>query len=373
MQELSTNVSGFYYDSQLDNKLLSVTLHGNAIPPDKNNPGGDWTHVPDSEADDEVYNTPKEGGEVWKYSKIPLAKSIITEDFNVSISNTWTPFGGDPISQIWNEQKPMAPYIGELANALATIAKKTASYDFSGSTIPWLSNGGGQKLASFFDSVSKAQLRQSKLLSRSLVVQGTRFTYFGGTGTDFGNLNMKFMVFAGYNADGVWKSVKDQIEPLIPYIIGDFVPLDVDLGKGGVGEDVSKFVNEFAQWQLPPGGFEANLKNIDVVQQGTLKLNIGPYYALTNLVLSNAQFNYSKNMVKNPEKWKSDRAPELEPMYCDVMLNLRPATLYSKNSMMNFIGGHSNQNMRSEFQTEMQKSLWKTKTNKDLLLHNKLS
>ena len=367
MQELSNNISGFYYDSQLDNKLLSVTLHGNAIPPDT--PEGDWKHIPDEEADEEHYNTPKAGGEVWKYSKKALAKSIITEDFNVSVSNTWTPFGGDPISQIWNEQKPMAPYVGELANALATIAKKTASYDFSGSNIPWLSNGGGQKLATFFDAVSKAQLKQSKLLSRSLVVQGTRFTYFGGTGTDFGNLNMKFIVFAGYDSNGEWKSVKDHISPLIPYIIGDFVPLDVDLGKGGVGEDVSNFVNEFAQWQLPPGGFEANLKNIDVVQQGTLKLNIGPYYSLTNLVLANAQFNYSKNMVKNPKEWKNGVC-KLEPMYCDVMLNLRPATLYSKNSMMDFINGNSNMKMRSSFETEMSSSLSRAKVNKDKILGN---
>lgn len=283
--------------------------------------------------------------EEFPYAEDSICTSIIQEDFQVSIANTYSGFGGDPLGEMWNSQKPMAPYMLEIAKGLRTISRKTEEYqnkaNAKGSSV-WDKAMSG--LSNILDKVASGQENMGKYLSRALVVQGTKFSYYGGTGIDFGNLQMKFTIFSQYIKEGnsyVFKSVNDQIEKILPYVIGEYVSV-TELGDGEVG----KFVQEFASWQMPPGNFAANLKNIDIIQQGTLKLRIGPYIAIENLVINGCQFEFSKALVKNPERGMSDKL--LYPLSCAVTLTLKPITQYSLNSLKRFVFGEASKEYRKE-------------------------
>lgn len=49
---------------------------------------------------------------------------------------------------------------------------------------------------------------------------------------------------------------------------------------------------------MPPAGYEPDLLNMDTILTGTLKLKFGAFYALNSLVCTNAQFSFSKQVVK---------------------------------------------------------------------------
>jgi hypothetical protein len=83
-------------------------------------------------------------------------------------------------------------------------------------------------------------------------------------------------------------------------------------------------------------GFKANIKNVDVVQEGTLLLKFGAYYMIDNLVVENATFNFSKQMTKNPQGYHN-YGEILSPLYCEVTIQLRPATKYSDISLKKFV------------------------------------
>jgi hypothetical protein len=122
---------------------------------------------------------------------------------------------------------------------------------------------------------------------------------------------------------------------------------------------------------LPPGGFEAELKDVDIVQKGTLKLRFGTFYALDNLVINNCNFTFSKTMVKNPS---SKTGPDLTPMYCDVTLSLRPITKYSKEKLIQFIDAKTDPATKSyleQVNKNIGQSLKQTKNkiNNDLRTH----
>jgi hypothetical protein len=312
---------GFYYDQQLDNPLMRVTLHPNTkytgIGPEY------WDHADNLE----------EGTDTWRYSKDPIATAVLNEDFSVDIANTWSDFGGDPISTMFNEQKTMAPYLKDIAQALHTISEKTMAADTK--------EGGGNKLyeaiAKVTDFVADNQEKQAVYLNRALVVKGTRFSYYGGTGLNFNNLVMKFTLFPKIEG-GQFITIKEQLKTIMPYIIGDYIDV-TELGDS----DVGKFAKEFASWQLPPAGFASDIKDVDVVQQGTMKLRFGAYYALDNLVIGGCTFNFSKTMVKDPTVGASVyvTGQKISPMYCDVTLQFKPATKYSRNKLEEFINANA--------------------------------
>lgn len=321
---------GFYYDRQLESKLLSVTLHPNTV---ENN--GKWDAVQDPEDDlDQLKGKDGEKCE-FPYSKTPICRSVISEDFQVFVANTFSDFGNDAIGSFWNspDVKAIAPYVDEIGGSLTTIFKKTSE---------WLSQKSpeGSEISNMArrisDNIPKIIDKSSDYLSRALVVQGTRFAYYGGTGLDFGNLSMKFTLFSDWSEDGnEFVSVVEKVNKLLPYVVGDFVDL-IDEGSS-VDPDVKAFVNRFASWQIPPGGFKSDLDAVDTVQKGTLKLKIGVRYAIENLVISSAQFNFSKTMIKNPRGAVDETY--LVPRSCDIVLNLKPASVYSRNSLERFISG----------------------------------
>lgn len=374
MQEFSNKVRGFYYDKQMQNPLITARLFPNQVLAVAKDGTTQWVNPRETdEADEKYFNkdiSPSINEKKCWYSKIPIVTSILSEDFTVTVVNTWSELSGDPLGQLWNSRKPLAPYMKMMGDVMGQIASATANYDFSNSKV--MSNGTGQALAEFFSKISQNSKIQSKLLGRSLVVQGTQFTYFGGTGTDFGSLGMKFTVFADYFADG-WRSVFRQLTGmdesgrryetgLIDYAMGDYIPLLDSVTRQAVPDfvkngEISKFLNSFAQWQLPPGGYESALKNIDTIQKGTLKLDIGPWFSVANLVIQNIQFSFSKTMIKRPDDWIRNGSCRIEPISCDVTISLKPATLSSKNSMLDFISGNMQAGKRRKLQEALRQSL----------------
>lgn len=321
----------FYYDQQITDRLTSVYLHVNRVM-DKN---GEW-------------KSPSEPVDSDGYTIRPIARAILSEDYQVAVSNTWSQFGDDAIGSAFNSLKPFAPYAGHLAKMTQEMSGKMN--DMKISKDESVNSSFSNVMEKIVSKVGEVSEKGAKLLNRSLIVQGTRFSYYSGTGVGFGNLSMKFTIFSGYVQDYKtgeykWKDAEEQLSDLYPYVMGQYSQgvLDdngnikgVDIPTEIKGEVASK-INEFLAWELPPGGYEPDTRNVDNIQTGTLKLRFGVYYSLNALLCTSAQFNYSKQMVKH---WDGS-INRLSPLYCDVMLTFQPATKYSDEAMKRFMSGEA--------------------------------
>lgn len=408
-------ISGFYYDIQKENPILKVTLHANTKPPlnpyetwfswcdesigsqvglrykvndegkttstiEEYSKDDNWTNggkntnhqseidrsfpdfLADSfDAEEDEPNELKTGGRDVRYGRMPICTSIVNEDFNISISNNWTNFeGGQQLESLFNDVlKPMSPFaefVGRgVDKMMATLNEKFSGKEdgFGGVYNKYIKNN----LAAFSNTMKVA----GNGLSRNLVVQGTRFKYWSGTNIDFGNLSMKFTLFADYvnikKPDGsnttVWKTPDDQLSSLIPYCVGKYLdffnekeldPLvmsasnnisDSSLALNDQGDENKLIVNNYLGWQTVPGGFRAQAKYLDKIQFGTLMLKIGPYYKLKNLVIQNLQLNYSKQVAKYLDT--TDNKIKTCPLFCEVTLTLAPVTKYSEKLLREFV------------------------------------
>ena len=338
---ISNKLSGWYYDLQLENRLTSATLH-----PNKELNGTEWVDV-----------TGEKDPDYDKYGKDPICRAIITEDFNVSVANSWSDFGGDMLGQMWESVKPLAPY----ADAAKQMIHSAVQDYKSGSpeTKAKINESAiSRTLAKVMTAIDdKLQDKNSGIdivdyLNRSLVVQGTRFSYYSGSGTSFGNLMMKFTLFPTYDSSGTYITVDKQVDKILPYCIGKYVT-----GSDGlqVDNETQNIIDNMIGWQKPPGGFKANVKNVDVIQEGTLMLRFGAYYAITNLVVENASFNFSKQMTKKPDPTLSGEI--LSPLYCDVTIQLRPATKYSDKSLKEFVLSRGSTKTLTEVTADLKKVL----------------
>ena len=153
----------------------------------------------------------------------------------------------------------------------------------------------------------------------------------------------------------VFQTPDDQLAPLIPYAIGKYLPLVSssdnntntwleNIGiKGFLDKNITGWkdvVNKFLGWQMPPGGFKADIQYIDSVQTGTLMLRIGPYYRLKNLVIQDIQLNYSKQTAKYLDR--DTGKIKTCPLYCDVFITLTPVNKYSDEMLKKFITKRGN-------------------------------
>ena len=336
----SNFISGFYYDAQKNNKLLSVTLHPNM----KTEDGGiTWKPVT-GEVDSDGY------------SMTPIATAILKEDFVVGIANNWMDFsGGDTINQAWNSLKPFAPYAKYAAEHLQEMARLGDELKERGGLEGFISNGLNDVVNNIAPYIDKA----ADYLNRSLVVQGTRFSYYAGTGTSFGNLQMKYIIFGDW-INGKFLTVHQQLDKLYPYILGKYVPWDT--------KNKDNILNQFVGWQLPPGGFKADVKNVDIVQKGTLKLKFGGYYSIPNIVVKDVQLTFSKQMIKNPQPATGDN--KISPLYCDIQMTLQPATKYTDVSLKNFIEGKGTTQDICEIETMISDNLRNIKDQNSMMLGN---
>jgi hypothetical protein len=343
---IANKLSGWYYDLQLENRLTCATLH-----PSKILKNGKWEKFSESE-DEEAKQEDKDNKE---YSKKPICSAIITEDFNVSVANSWSAFGGDMIGQMWESVKPLAPYAKVFAGMIhdavteydkASPEMKAKIKESTASTVL------AETMRAIDQTVQNNEANITDYLNRSLVVQGTRFSYYSGSGTSFGNLVMKFTIFPKYKGSN-FITVNEQISDILPYCIGQFVN-----GTDGLqveSNETRKLIDNMIGWQKPPGGFESYIRDVDVDQPGTLMLRFGAFYCITNLVVENANFNFSKQMVKKPDPTMEGKI--LSPLYCDVTIQLRPATKYSSESLERFISSRASTSVLDEVHKDLKKVL----------------
>ena len=331
--------SGFYYDSELKNPFTRVTLHPNQKWTEPKTEEGKeltatqieaaWQNFTGEEAELEGDQALKKEAN-FPYSRKPIASAILGEDFSVSVANNFSDFGADQIGNMWNEMKPMSPYLSEFADIFGTISAKTQDY-MSKNGYDSSSKMGKvlDYLGKFTDLLKKNNEKQANYLYRSLAVKGTSFRYYNGSGVNFDNLGMKFTIMGTWE-DNKYVSVEDQVRKLLPYVIGKFIPIsDVSL----VGETNRKFIESFASWQMPPGNFTPDLQNIDSVQKGTLKLKFGALYSIENLVITGCNFNFSKATVE----YCDGSVVKQEPLYCDISLQLSNASKMSSYALEQFI------------------------------------
>ena len=350
-------LKGWYYDKQLGSPLTSASLHANCWWDKDQEKFINWNLIKGdngfgsngNKCDLDKFETILGAATgACGYGRDPICTSILSEDFSVAISNTWTEFGGDPIAQAWNDFRgPFSGVAKTFINSLNTLYKNnkeamekyedqfskfgsfmTNLIDHVGDRVVKLENGKDIDVVSF--------------LNKALITSGTRFSYYGGTGISFGNLSMKFTLFPMWK-DGNFIGVTEQVDKLYPYFIGqleDFASATNTSGADPEGTTlpdgvVKEVVNNCFMFQRPPGGYETEMKDIDIVQKGTLKLKIGNFYEIANLVCSDIMLNFSKNMVKNPKEGT------LSPLFCDVAISLRPPTKFSDKSLRKFVGGNS--------------------------------
>lgn len=328
--------------------MLSVGLYPNQY---WNSEKNEWEDIPPLERDREEY--PVNGGStIYRYSTVPICTSIIHDDFTVTITNEYSEFGGDPIGQLWGTFKPMAPFLGEMAKNFKMIGEQTKVWNTKNKKDESTLLGKATSIiADAFSKMGETNESMSKYLARSLVVQGTRFSYYNGTGIDFGALLMNFTLFSQYNTKKeVFEPVDDQLKKIFPYVVGEFKDFSLKEIAGDDYGEVGEFCSEFLKWQMPPGNFTADMKDVDNVQKGTLKLKIGPYISLENLVIKQCQIKYSKTMVKSPKGDGSDICPHS----CEVSLMIQPITKYSRNSLERFIFGKATAESRKDLYVDLE-------------------
>ncbi len=171
---------------------------------------------------------------------------------------------------------------------------------------------------------------------------------YNGTSTNFGTMSMKFTLLSDWkkwhpkDIKYHFMSVYDQLAYIYPYCMGQFEKASEKEVESAIGkiteskkaqEALGKFVNEYVGWQSPPGGFKSINRNIDVQQLGTLRLMMGGYYTIDNLVIKNITVNVSRQLCKDPTSKKGN----MIPMYADVTLELRPASVYTDLSLGRFL------------------------------------
>lgn len=405
----STQISGFYYDWQLNNPLLTATLHTNMrltgiiTSPGETRPlsvgdnpyemGGKFEWKPwkpkkgvtDSSQDDlksgEVYclepithnySLAEDENPSACYRAKPLITSILNEDFQFNIGNSWGDAGGaTSLESAFNNLKTLAPYKKELGAGIKSLGSTIK--DFFGKQD---GTGAANWIGDKAEKMGEAMGKGADALNSALIQQGSRFSYYGGTQTSFGNLSMRFTLFADWiwdekKKDWVFKTVHEQLREIYPYAVGKYYPLKLGLDQNvlknntGLSDDIDKAVGSFFGWQQPPAGFQADMRSLDTCQRGTLRLVLGGYYTAENLLIDGMNVNFSKTMTKIPPRSKayvsgggearyennvfikkSKRTYEFEkegtgeneitPLYADVTITLRPASSYSDNTIINF-------------------------------------
>lgn len=305
----STYKGGFYYDTQLEDPYLSMSLHANTKIVD-----GEWVEWPG----EHLEPIDNEKGSKWSkcYGVQPIARCIMSEDFSYSIVNNFSDYNsGNPVEDLFSAMKPYAPIMEKLGKGLGDAVENTGT--LGSDVVSWLSK--------YAKKASGLMKTTGGYLNKALFVQGSRFTYYNGTQFNFNNMEMKFVVFSDYvTTNGVyWKfqSVEDYIKTLQPYVMGIYSPYNADfLANTDFQGEAKKFIQEYVGFQDPPGGFHMDTKALGNALQGTLRLNIGGTWAIDNLVIKGMNVSMSRVQAKDPE-----HPGETVPLYAEISLQLSPA------------------------------------------------
>ncbi len=321
----NTSTSGFYYDIQMANPLLTATLHTNTyiskigtttygpdadiLDPYENEGPFEWTLWPRSigclDPLTHTYSLAYDENPSACYNKKPLVTAILSEDFQIEMGNNWGDAGGaTEIESFFNQLKSNAPYTKEIGAGMEKLAGKILEYTGEESIL-----GKGVNLVK--KSAKSMKESGADTLNSALITQGTRFSYYGGTSTTFSNLNMRFTLFADWVYDEnrkkwLFKTVHDQLRKIYPYAVGKYHQLDLNVkdhvDNKELGEKIDNTISSFFGWQQPPAGFQSDIRSLDTCQKGTLRLVLGGYYTAENLIISGMSVNFSKVMTKIPPR-----------------------------------------------------------------------
>lgn len=380
-----SKVSGWYYDLHQDwktvNRLTTVSLHANSYYKGKDSWGYPSVVLnrdkdlkeagTDAERDDGKNPDYDEDGYYYE----PICTCILQEDFQIQVQNQWTDMGDDKTGNFINSiRTSIVPFAGTISKGLYDMGKGNAQFkkelesrnelagSFTGQIlmpiVDWLNeklNGKGRD--GTVNDNSKEESAMAKYLNSAILVDGSRFSVYQGSNISFGNMGMRFTVIPKWDPEtGVFISVVDQLKELYRYFFGEFMPLPKDWGNESIRSVVT--------FQRPPGGYQADMSQLDATQRGSLKLKIGGNYAICNVVVESATLVYSKQMVKNPlvthqmlmNESEVNGNDYLTPLSCDVNLVLRPCTRYSDHTLKNIVEGAGMNKERQEI--------------RDLLLNN---
>lgn len=329
------NVRGFYYDHQINDPLYTIQLFPNTkLKLNEDKTKAEWVPANGNPPD-------PNSNQDWSgcYSTTPIASAICSEDFQIEIGNQWTDYeGGNPIEGAFNSMKPYAPYLSTLGKAFQSATESFMSdEDIKNSKV-------ARAVNSIAHLVGSGMASASKYLNKGLIIQGTRFAYYTGTVTRFGNLGLKYTIFPDWVPDPkdpkkmIFQSVNDHIAKISPYVMGAYTPwnLKVDGIENKYAKDLVDsgldMISEYVGWQNPPAGFEAGLKSLDTTLKGTIRLVMAGYYKIDNLVISDMNVVMSRTMTKDPTD-----PSKPTPLYAEITLQLKPATLYTDRALAKFI------------------------------------
>lgn len=327
------------------------------------------------------------------YSIRPLLNSLIQDDFNVAITNEYSDFGSDAGS-FWNSFKTSIPTNRYMQNI---YARMKANYDASEKDLKEKVNK--SFIASALQSMNNMMAGSSGFINKmnkyqnaNLMLQGSRFTFYNGTGISFGTLGLKITLFPKWE-NGKFKTVNAQLEEIYPYVVGNIEPVDGTMIEDGLNEiremfkkdgkrkefdpETKALMSTFMKFQMPPAGYEPGLQYLDAVNKGTLKLKIGPYYSISDLVIRDMQLNFSKYMVKNPMAGKAvgndpgsirgglEADSLYSPLYCEVNIMLQPCSKFTSDKLKEFVSGawrksdigYLNKTIRDGLRNEIKKSV----------------
>lgn len=313
-----SELSGWYYDLQTDytgpGRLTCLTLH----PSTEESDDIDWPSRKNGDEDDTFY------------SSDPIAVALVNEDFQISIANTWSEFGGDPIGSLWESIRPLAPYAGYAEKCMDDAIRNYDDAKRSGLIKEGsLSEQIGSFVKEAYNEVKKATGGKgaSSYLNAALVAMGTRFSYYSGTGINFGSMVMKYYILPKWEEGKKFTSVTEQAEKLFPYVVGHLM----------LNEKKTDDPDKLIAWQMAPGGFKSDYRHINTKQKGTLLLKYGGLYSVNNLVVEQANFVFSKQAVKQPNTSVGGHDQDYSPLFCEVTLQLKPASKFSDDKLKEFI------------------------------------
>lgn len=332
--------TGFYFDAQLKDPMLTLTLH-----PNTELSGGEWKKPEGALLEKTM------GEQEWDcYRLKPIAKAIMTEDFSYSITNNFTDFqGGNVLESLFETAKPYATIAGKISDAVKKGVISLDGDDLGSAAVGFLNNMGSK--------ISKYAGKAEQFLNKSLVVQGSRFTYYNGTSFSVNNMEMKFTLFSDWD-EGNYITVEDQLEEIRPYVMGTYSDSS-EFWNNTLGEDstLGKGLSQYIGMQSPPGGFAMSAQNLNTILKGTLRLNIGGRFALSNLVIKNMGVSISKAMAKNPTK-----PGATNPLYAEVTLQLAPASMIIDSGLSKIL---THEGMKEQF-IESSTNMYKEYLNKNI-------
>lgn len=384
-----SGISGWYYDAYQDllktnsegkqdvgiNRLTTISLHANSIYTSKDT----WVFckgVDDRNKNGKIERTDLYDEDGYLYE--PICTAPLQEDFQVTVQNSWSDLGGDQAGDFINSiRSSLAPFAGTISAGLNKMLVNQTLEKFTdeekNSTMGQILMAVVEKTAQLANGSENIQDYQNKqkltvtesnlarFLNSALMVNSGKFSIFQGSNLNFQNMGMKFTIMPKWDPDtGVFDTVQHQLRDIYRYFFGEYIDMAEILGEDKNGTMLSRLT-----WQRPPGGYQADMSQLDAIQKGSLKLKLGGIYSICNVVVESAALTFSKQTVKNPRvtyerltgEGEISSSDYISPLSCEVNLILRPCTRYSDSTFKNIIEGAGMQKEKEDLSKHLIENL----------------